>query len=471
MVFGNQSETADDEVRSDRNRGLLGRSGGLGRRSFLTAAAAAAGAPLLATGGRAATESGGRRRIEIDSTGSTAVNYEFTATGAIDPVRGDAGGNEAVSENGDGTRTATGSIGSWGRDTYTFQGQITSFTPAKGDFDLRVDGVQVDPTAVAKKGTLGSLPAASDTLGGGEGYPDAVPKSAATTVVSSVDGLESALNGASSGDVVYVDGSATIRMGKRELTVPSGVTLASNRGIGGAAGGEIRADEVYGEGPIHTENQVRITGLRVTAPNDEYIEYRRPVHSGVVVEGNGCEIDNVEISGFTYSAVKLLRSARIHHSYIHSNPMDGLGYGVLCIGGDSTLIEYNRFNYNRHSVANQGTAGYEVRYNHFGDKAVAYQVGTHRPGATTLQIHHNTFVPTKHINSGEDPESHISIRGVPDDVADIHHNWFHNREQPAPGRGRESIIQPHSNQFRNVNFDTNHYGPKQPSEATIGCPR
>ncbi|ELZ22493.1 hypothetical protein C475_18313 [Halosimplex carlsbadense 2-9-1] len=427
--------------------------------------------PLVAGSGRAAQGSGGRRRIEIDSTGSEPVNYEFTATGAVEAVRGDAEGNDSVAENDDGTRTATGAVGSWGRDTYTFEGRITGFSPTEGEFELRVDGVRVDPSAVAKEETLNSLPTASDVLGGGTGYPDAVPQSAATTVVSDIDGLETALNGASSGDVVYVAPSATIAVGKRELTVPSGVTLASNRGIDGANGGEIRADEVHGEGPLRTGNQVRITGLRVTAPNDEYIEYRRPVHSGVVVDGKGCEIDNVEISGFTYSAVKLLHSARIHHSHIHSNPMDGLGYGVLCIGGDSTLVEYNRFNYNRHSVANQGTAGYEVRYNHFGDKAVAYQVGTHRPGATTLKIHHNTFVPTKHINSGEDPESHVSIRGVPDDVADIHHNWFHNPRQPAPGRGTESIIQPHSNTFKNVNFDTNHYGPKQPSDATVGCPR
>ncbi|QLH77898.1 right-handed parallel beta-helix repeat-containing protein [Halosimplex rubrum] len=471
MVFGNQSETMGDETRDDRNAGLPGGSGGFGRRSFLTAAAAAAAAPLVTGGGRAAQGSGGRRRIEIDSTGSKAVNYEFTATGAVEPVRGDAEGNDSVTENGDGTRTATGSVGSWGRDTYTFEGRITAFSPTKGDFELRVDGTRVDPSAVANEKTLNSLPAASGVLGGGKGYPDAVPKSAATTVVSTIDGLEQALNGASSGDVVYVDGSATIQAGKRELTVPSGVTLASNRGIDGAKGGEIHAGEVHGEGPIHTENQVRITGVRITAPNDEYMEYTRPVHSGVVVGGRGCEIDNVEIAGFTYSGVKLLRSARIHHSHIHSNPMDGLGYGIVCIGGGSTLIEYNRFNYNRHSVANQGTAGYEVRYNHFGDKAVAYQVGTHRPGATTLKIHHNTFVPTKHINSGEDPESHVSIRGVPDDVADIHHNWFHNPKQPAPGRGTESIIQPHSNQFRNVNFDANHYGAKKPSDPTIGCPR
>ncbi|QPV63757.1 right-handed parallel beta-helix repeat-containing protein [Halosimplex litoreum] len=471
MVFGNQSEPTGGETRDGRNRALPGGSGGLGRRSFLTAAGAAAAVPLVAGSGRAAKGSGSRRRIEIDSTGSKGVGYEFTATGAVEPVRGDAEGNDSVTENDDGSRTATGAVGSWGRDTYTFEGRITSFSPTSGEFDLRVDGVRVDPAAVAKKGTLNSLPAASDVLGGGKGYPDTVPKSAATTVVSDVGGLERALNGASSGDVVYVDPSATIAVGKRELTVPSGVTLASNRGVDGAKGGEIRADEVYGEGPLHTGNQVRITGLRVTAPNDEYIEYRRPVHSGVVVEGKGCEIDNVEIAGFTYSAVKLLHSARVHHSHIHSNPMDGLGYGVLCIGGDSTLVEYNRFNYNRHSVANQGTAGYEVRYNHFGDKAVAYQVGTHRPGGSTLEIHHNTFVPTKHINSGEDPESHVSIRGVPDDVADIHHNWFHNPRQPAPGRGEESIIQPHSNRFRNVNFDTNHYGEKRPSDDTVGCPR
>ncbi|WP_436909433.1 right-handed parallel beta-helix repeat-containing protein [Halosimplex marinum] len=478
MAQGSQDGTDGDDTRTDRNRSLPDSSGGLGRRSFLTAAAGVAAAPLLARAGRAQESGDGngtgstRRRIEVASTGGGAVDYELTTTGQISRVKGATEGNDAVAENDDGTWTASGTVVGLGRDAYTFEGRITSFTPTQGPFVVRVDGIELDPTTLAKEGTVAKLPAAKDLLGGGEGYPRTVPKSAADVVVANVDELESALSSASSGDVVYVDGDATINVGQRELTVPSGVTLASNRGIDGAPGGEITVDEVYGEGPLIPQANVRVTGVRVTGPNPEYVEHDEPVHSGLAVKGPGCEIDNVEISGFTYCGVKLAEWAYVHHSHIHSNAMDGLGYGVCCNGtGGGTLVEYNRFNLNRHSVANRGEMGYEVRYNHFGDKAVAYQVGTHRPGGTTLKIHHNTFVATKHMNSGEDPESHVSIRGAPEDVADIHHNWFHNPTKPAPGRGTESVIQPHLDEFTNVELSDNHYGPDEPQSDDIGCPR
>mgnify|MGYP000563177838 CR=1 FL=1 len=411
-----------------------------------------------------------RHTIEVLTTEDPSeLDYTFETAGEIQKVTdietNAASGNDSVSQNDDGTWRADGYTGNGYGDTYTFRGELLTFGPDVDHAEVRIDGSVVDLSGYDAP----SEPAV--VMGGGEGYSGTVPESEADVVVSTRGELESALNGASSGDVVYVDPGASIDVPDRELTIPSGVTLASDRGIDGSDGGEIRADEVYGEGPLQTGDDVRVTGLQISGPITEYVEYRRPVHSGVTVKGTGCEIDNVEISGFSYGGVKLQEAAYVHHSHVHTNAMGGLGYGIVCNqeGGD-TLIEYNEFNLNRHSVANRGYAGYEVRYNHFGEDAIAYQVGTHRPGATTLQIHHNTFVPTLHLNSGEDPESHISIRGVPDDVADIHHNWFYNPREPDPGRGRESIIQPHVESFTNLDYRNNHYGTDEPADDDIGCP-
>ncbi|WP_246022960.1 right-handed parallel beta-helix repeat-containing protein [Halosimplex halophilum] len=410
-----------------------------------------------------------QRTIEVLTTEDPSeLDYAFTTTGEItrvtDAEENAAGDNDSVTETGDGTWRADGYTGNGYGDTYRFRGELLTFGPDVDHAEVRVDGDAIDLSQY-------EAPEPTAVVGGGEGYSGTVPQSEADAVVSTRGELESALDDASSGDVVYVEPGASINVPDRELTVPAGVTLASNRGIDGAPGGEIRADEVYGEGPLQTEDDVRVTGLRVTGSIDEYVEFDRPVHSGVTVKGTGCEVDNVEISGFSYGGVKLQEPAYVHHSHIHTNAMGGLGYGIVCNqeGGD-TLIEYNEFNLNRHSVASRGYAGYEVRYNHFGEDAIAYQVGTHRPGGTTLEIHHNTFVPTLHLNSGEDPESHVSIRGVPDDVADIHHNWFHNPQEPAPGRGTESIIQPHVEEFTNLDYRNNHYGADEPSDDDIGCP-
>ncbi len=406
------------------------------------------------------------KTIEIRTTEDPSeIDYTFTTTGEVTKDPDQAEANDSVTQNDDGTWTVDGYTGNGASDVFTFRGSLESFGPVVDHADVLIDGEVVDMSDYETQST-------SPLVGGGDGYSGTIPESEADFVVSTRGEFERALADASSGDVVYVDGNATIDVGAQELTVPSGVTLASDRGIDGSDGGEITVDVVYGEGPLQIRDDVRVTGVRVTGPNPEYIEYRRPVHSGITVKGTDCEIDNVEISGFTYCGVKLQEAAYVHHSHIHSNAMGGLGYGICCNGtGGHTLVEYNRFNLNRHSVANRGEAGYTVRYNHFDEDAVAYQVGTHRPGGTTLEIHHNTFVPTLHLNSGEDPESHVSIRGVPEDVADIHHNWFYSPVEPDPGRGTESVIQPHvEDEFQNVELSDNHYGSDEPPSDDIGCP-
>ena len=137
--------------------------------------------------------------------------------------------------------------------------------------------------------------------------------------------------------------------------------------------------------------------------------------------------------------------------------------------------------FNRHCVANSGQAGYEVLYNYFGGyRAPSYQVGTRDPGGTTLEIHHDTFVPTLHMgqHGNNDPDSHVTIRGVPDDVADIHHNWFYNPKEPmAPPEGDRAIIQiddtddwDHATEWRNVTFSNNHYGSDELADSNVGAP-
>lgn len=56
----------------------------------------------------------------------------------------------------------------------------------------------------------------------------------------------------------------------------------------------------------------------------------------------------------------------IVRNYIHHNQRAGLGYGVSVFDGGSALIQGNTFDWNRHSVADDGsaTSGYSARYNY-----------------------------------------------------------------------------------------------------------
>ena len=78
---------------------------------------------------------------------------------------------------------------------------------------------------------------------GGAGYPRTMPPSEADYFVSTLSELQSAFDSASRGDVVYVDPDAEIYTGSRELAVPEGITLASDRGIDGSDGGLLYTDQ------------------------------------------------------------------------------------------------------------------------------------------------------------------------------------------------------------------------------------
>jgi len=119
-----------------------------------------------------------------------------------------------------------------------------------------------------------------------------------------------------------------------------------------------------------------------------------------------------------------------------------LGYGVSHDQACS-LIERNLFNYNRHSIAGTGrpTGGYEARHNVEIGQSLSHCFDMHggrdRKDGTEvagrwMKIHHNTFRSTHRA---------ITIRGVPEEEAAIHYNWFHHRspDQAVRSEGHTSI--------------------------------
>jgi hypothetical protein len=236
------------------------------------------------------------------------------------------------------------------------------------------------------------------------------------------------------------------------------VTLAGDRGVEGSVGALLKSD-VYQTSPlIRIEGPgARITGLRIQGPDPERgIEHWRksfrsstekrhglsgheyyysfPVSRGVYTEFDSLEVDNCELSGWSGAALSLAagQGHHIHHNSIHHNQRKGLGYGISH-GTSFSLIEYNLFAWNRHSIAGGGRppSGYIARHNLEAGHALGHNFDMHggrdRKDGTNIsgsriEIYSNTFLGRGRA---------IGIRGKPEEYARIYGNWF--KAHLAPG--------------------------------------
>ncbi len=300
----------------------------------------------------------------------------------------------------------------------------------------------------------GAKPGEIGPIGGAKGYANIVTKG--DYVVNDLDALLDALSKAKAGQVVFIGGESTIDLTARiyidklVLEVPEGVTLAGNRGHAGSAGALLTSDALKTPVMIRAAGPgVRITGLRIQGPNPKrYLDHHRrsfgpggtgsgyyyklPTSNGISTRHTRLEVDNCEISGFSHAGVDLVTGDRhhIHHNHIHHCQYQGLGYGV-CHNTASSLIEYNLFDFNRHSIAGTGRPGnsYVARHNVELGTSLSHCFDMHggrdrKDGTdiagTSIEIYNNTF---------RAPQTPVVIRGVPEDKCHVHHNWFVTRSE------------------------------------------
>jgi hypothetical protein len=269
---------------------------------------------------------------------------------------------------------------------------------------------------------------------------------------------------------VFIPSGTTLDLsGQNSITIPAGVTIASDRGYNGAAGGKIRKISGSGFSMLTVGgNNVRVTGLVLEGPNPapETLNY---LVMGILNYGGytGLVVDNNEIWGWSYAGVfsnGAPTSGRplIHHNYIHHNQGDGYGYGVNVNGGDA-LVEANIFDYNRHSITGGGLVGekYEFRYNiHLGHGSVVG--GTHVDvhenerysndrvacAGSEYLIHHNTI----NQGSGTAQQAFVHIRDVPQKGAYIYNNLINTNWGSGTNRdGAYSVI------YQSCDY-SNHFG-------------
>ncbi|MGI5817546.1 MAG: right-handed parallel beta-helix repeat-containing protein [Armatimonadota bacterium] len=297
--------------------------------------------------------------------------------------------------------------------------------------------------------TYGAQPDERGPIGGGEGYAAIVTGGDLTA--TTLEELIEALARAEAGQTVFIPGETEIDLttfiyiDQFVLEIPEGVTLAGERGNGGSAGAILTSDALQTRPMIRALGpDVRITGLRIRGPNPRrYLDHHRrafregyggheyyykfPTQTGVETDSDRLEVDNCEISAFGHAGIQLRRGEghHVHHCFIHHCQYNGLGYGISH-GPASSLIEQNLFDWNRHSIAGTGAPGcsYVARHNIELGTSLSHCFDMHGGrdrgdgtdiAGSRIEICNNTF---------RAPERAVVIRGVPQDVCEVRHNWF-----------------------------------------------
>jgi hypothetical protein len=345
-------------------------------------------------------------------------------------------------------------------------------------------------------------------IGGGAGYSEPVPQSQADTVVPAGDSgaLSSAIDSASNDETIYVS-PGTYDNPEASLSA-NDVTLASNRGAtsndstttdggsptgsgdGGAPGALLRFDSAIGGAIEVTGSNVRITGLRVRGHDSIWDGEAGSDNENSVgidqVAGEGMEVDNCEGWGWAsiFANCDGDSPAHIHHNSVHDNPGSSMGYGIQAgLENGLTLIEYNYFNRNRHSIAaDNQNSGYEARHNVFGPIAYNHSVDQHGPdpAGETLLVHHNTFQATEASAEGTEDAGNkiVRIRGRPRNKAEVYNNWLWTTEKTYAirqegendigQRGKYTGSEANKEALVDMAIRNNHYGKSKPP-ANVGA--
>ena len=304
-------------------------------------------------------------------------------------------------------------------------------------------------------------------IGGGAGYDDIINAANANihiTSFTSVVSFKNTIENAVPGSIIFIDGNLTINLsnlytltGDNSITIPAGVTLASNRGNGNGALIYTNDFDYYytvaHKGlPLFVldGDNVRVTGIRFQGPyqlqgTNSPISSIRKKSCFEVANGNeGFEADNCTFYGWPYVAIRIgggynsgsFGNNRIHHCYFYNNKQKGLGYGVMVDWGYASIYA-NIFAANRHDIAGSGKvgSGYEASCNTVKTGGTSHNFDMHAEGASDgtpnagrfIYIHHNDFLDVGASRYQSGNGHNIYMRGRPDVQCRVENNRFaHN---------------------------------------------
>lgn len=263
---------------------------------------------------------------------------------------------------------------------------------------------------------------------------------------------------------VWIPSDATIDMtGETRVEIANNVTIASDRNLGGNKGGLIRTTDQQNVGVFvtkHPKVHFRVTGVRLKGPRTDYFDpvargrstYDYDV-TGFRAYGESVIVDHCEVFGWTGAGFvpgtnETPTQGWFHHNSMHHNQMNHLGYPMDLQNGQH-LIEWNYFDYNRHSIAAFGHRqnAYEARFNVVGPHAIQHAFDMHYLGENIdalgrsqrgsragqyVNVHHNVFELTSN--------SAFSIQGIPQKYARFCQNWCAEPEAGATHGDPEGVV-------------------------------
>ena len=335
------------------------------------------------------------------------------------------------------------------------------------------------PTAIDDASYGAESNPTDDVIGGGICYSQTVDQW--KYLVNDASSFLEALEQAQAGEVIRVADNAVIDLsGMANLVIPSGVTLAGNRGQCFTTGPLIKNTGMSpGSVWFWVKDNVRITGLRFQGPDDLFIHINyelRPSKSAIcfAVGEPNVEIDNCEIFQFSRGAIEIYpdgTNVYVHHNFLH----DIHAYPVITLNRSSlpVLVEANLIYWVWHALAGSGYpgTGFEARYNimvrqpvpqswlpYGGDHAVDMHPYLpvlvdrgHRIAGDELDIHHNTFLNGAVNDPSVANSPDAFVRGTPRTLAKFYNNRFLNTD---PGK---AIV----HYDGNVWVYNNKYGPEE----------
>ncbi len=244
-----------------------------------------------------------------------------------------------------------------------------------------------DQFTIERDGKIYGITPDGSPLGGGAGYGEIVTSGDFTA--ETAEELQEVLWEASPGQTVFIPSHVQMDLTEFRITVPAGVTLASDRGAvredGSISPGAMLFTTTRQREAIMLKENARFTGITLAGPDTErhmtHLErglnaagnkytdyyYKLPLTRGVSIIGNGAEVDNCEIAGFSEAGIYIggYIDVTVHHNWIHHNQRNGFGYGVAIYEETYAEIYRNLFNFDRHAIAAGGSAnsGYTAHDN------------------------------------------------------------------------------------------------------------
>jgi len=311
-------------------------------------------------------------------------------------------------------------------------------------------------------------------IGGGKCYSNVISQSQAKYVSTTKDSLLKHLSLAKSGDIIYIPENVTIDLtGLKNIVIPGGVTIASNRGKDDSNGGLIKYNSFWPEAQytamfVTGGENVRITGLRLQGPNPEIWDhdYSRLYANAIRTLHKKIEVDNVEAWAWDkwFLWLNICDGAYVHHNYIHHTQRAGYGYPVWVGGSGSETngnvkIYANIFEAARHCIASSGHRNsWEGKYNVVLNQQLYVNFDRHMSGSSNIGGK-NTTLSNNLILSKQDRNVGFAF---PDTTVGgkvlISDNYFKNPSNNSGGCGNVYNLKDTIFYGNNVQFKNNKFG-------------